>query len=117
MASSSAASSNKCRNPDCRKDSASRCPHSLCAVCCDRSDPRRPEFHNRRTKARGTNKHSEAKRQRREFQGSLAEIIAVMMLNSWFRECLQRSGYTVRKFTLALYDYVVRMASAEPTCP
>ena len=106
----------KCQNYEggCRKDRAHLCPRFLCATCCDRSSPCCGENHNKRRKARGTSKPSEAKIRRRCLHESVMEIIKGLTKNRpWFLERLQISGYTVRKFTWLLYDHMVWMVSEE----
>ena len=99
--------------PQCRKDPASRCLRKLCGTCCDRSSPCHPANHdNHGNKSRGTSRPSYAKRQRRSGQAIVQAIVDELRKTSpWFAERLQISGYTVRQFTLLMYDHIMLMAS------
>ena len=102
---------NKCRNyPVCKKDYANKCERSLCGTCCAAAEFEgccSTNHHNRGIR-RGTNRPSEAKRQRRSLLFSLTSIIRTWMDDSWFAGRLQITGLTVRTFALALLDHVSR---------
>jgi hypothetical protein len=104
----------RCEGTNCRRDAATKCPVFRCGVCCDSLSPCCPENHNRRKKPRGTNKTSEAKRQRRTVQAMIqAAITDMMMMSQWFRDRLQANGFTIRKVTLMIYDHFVLASNGD----